>query len=199
MYSQPALCQALVRLRAANEAEALPSRSLEARFVHMAQMCTSGLDCPRISEVEVFSERVGRRMGGARSRARSSLITLSGCSPSFLPPHENWPQAPCAASREAGWKLLVKGRWARASTLRGLDHPSHSTTFTGSLGSRPMTATAQRGRGRSQQSISLPRQHSVALPGTHFTSSMLTPSQRSPSTVLPGTGQHAWGAEPLQP
>lgn len=157
MYSPPALCQALVRLRAANGAEALPSRNLEARFVHMAQMCTSGFNCPRSSEVEVFSETVGRRMGGARSKARSSLITLSGCSPSFLPPHESWPQAPCAASREAGQKLLVKGRWARASALRGLDHHSHSTAFTGSLGSRPMTATARRGRGGSQHSVSLPR------------------------------------------
>lgn len=58
-------------------------------------------------------------------------------------------------------------------------------------------------RSGSQQSISLPQEHGVDLPGTHFIISMVVPltevSFAGHSHCPADTGQHTWGAEPLQP
>lgn len=64
----------------------------------------------------------GQRTGQAI--ASQALV----CSPSFLP-------------TSSQWRLWMKGRWARASTPHGQDHPARCTAVTGCLGIQAMAAT----------------------------------------------------------
>lgn len=91
-------------------------------------------------------ERLGVQRGEGQGQALTSqaLVYL----PSSLP-------------TSTTWRLWVKGRWARASTLHGQDPSAHSTTVTNCLGTQAVAATApkrgDRHDGGAQQSISLPR------------------------------------------
>lgn len=106
------------------------------------------------------------------------------------------PQAPGAASREAGWRLFVKGRWARASTLHGLDHHSFATAFTGHRGVQAPKRERRDSRDGAQHSVSLPQEHSVGLQGTCVIVTFVTPALRGHCRVHNYSPARCWSAHP---
>lgn len=93
--------------------------------MHVARVCMSGLQRQRSSEAGALDER---GLAGGRGREQAQVIASQALAALFFLPEQNQARAPGAAGREAGWRLWVKGRWARASPLHGLASHSHPTT-----------------------------------------------------------------------